>query len=245
MAGRRHLLRQSAVQSLLGWLTALYIRLVFATSRWRTVGGERPAELRRRGQPFIGALWHGRLLMMPTSWRRDWPIHVLISQHRDGELIARTVGHFGVGTIRGSTARGEREKGGRQALRALLTALRRGESVCITPDGPRGPRMRAGEGIVLLAKRTGAPMLPATFATSRGRLLGSWDRFLVALPFGRGVYIWGEPIAVAADADSDAVERARRALEAELNRITAEADRLCGRVPVEPAEAAPAGHARP
>ena len=127
-------------------------------------------------------------------------------------------------------------KGGAGALRAMLKALKAGDCVGITPDGPRGPRMRASDGIVNVARMSGAPILPATFGVSRGRVLGSWDRFLVAWPFGRGVIVWGQPIEVGRDADADALEDARARVEAGLNAVTREADRLSGRPPVEPAD---------
>ena len=156
---------------------------------------------------------------------------MLISQHRDGLLIAHTVAHFGIRTAAGSTTRG-----GAGALRTMLKALKAGEWVGITPDGPRGPRMRASDGIVHVARMAGVPILPATFGISRGRVLGTWDRFLVAWPFARGVIVWGDPIEVARDANDADVEAARQAVEDGLNAITAEADRLSDRAPIPPAE---------
>jgi hypothetical protein len=117
----------------------------------------------------------------------------------------------------------------------MVKALKAGDCVGITPDGPRGPRMRASDGAVALARLSGVPIIPATFGAARGRVLQSWDRFLVAWPFGRGVIVWGDPIDVARDADAAALGAARLRVENALNAITAEADRLTGRVPVEPA----------
>ena len=157
---------------------------------------------------------------------------MLISQHRDGQIIARTVGHFGIKTVAGSSS-----KGGAQALRAMVKALKAGDCVGITPDGPRGPRMRATDGAVALARLSGAPIIPATFGAARGKVLPSWDRFLVAWPFGRGVIVWGDPIEVPRDADAAQLDASRLRVEGALNAITAEADRLTGRAPVEPAMA--------
>ncbi len=173
------------VRGVLCAMAALYIRFVHATSRWHVEGGEHPAALWDRDAPFILAFWHGRLLLMPSCWRREKPIELLVSQHRDGQLIARTIGHFDLRTITGSTSRG-----GSAALRAMLRGLERGGSVGITPDGPRGPRMRATGGIADLARLSGAPILPVAFATSRRRVLGSWDRFLFAITFFRGFFVW-------------------------------------------------------
>jgi hypothetical protein len=224
------LTRSDRVRAALCWLGACYIRLVHASGRWQVVGGEIPAEFWRRGQPFILAFWHGRIMMMPYCWRRDKTINMLISYHRDGQFIARTVSHFGIDTVAGSSS-----KGGSAALRALLRSLKSGESVGITPDGPRGPRMRASDGVAQVARLSGAPVIPCAFSARRRILLGSWDRFTLALPFSDGLFIWGEPILVAADADAASLEAARQAVEAELTRVTQAADRAMGHQPVEPA----------
>lgn len=222
----KRLLKSDGPRRVLCWVGAQYIRLVWLTGRWRVVRGEVPKAYWRRGEPFILAFWHGRLLMMPYCWDRTRPIHMLISQHRDGRLISHTVSHFGIHTVAGSSS-----KGGLEALRAMLKRLKAGECVGITPDGPRGPRMRASEGVAAVARLSGVPVIPATYAVNRRRLLRSWDRFLVAWPFARGAIVWGEPIKVSREDDLDA---ARLAVEASLNAITAEADALCGLPGVEP-----------
>ncbi|MEX2450013.1 MAG: hypothetical protein WD407_04080, partial [Rhodospirillales bacterium] len=104
-----------------------------------------------------------------------------------------------------------------------------------TPDGPRGPRMRASDGIVTIARLAGAPIVPVSFGAARRRVLNTWDRFVLALPFSRGVIVWGDPIVIERDADDAKLDEARRAVEDALNAITAEADALCGCAPVEPA----------
>ena len=229
----KRLLRNDAVRGVLCALGAGYIRLVHATSRWRVEGGHIPAAYWDRGEPFIVAYWHGRILMMPYSWRRDRAMSLLISQHPDGQFIARLVGRFGLGTVAGSTRRG-----GTAALRAMLRVLKAGGHVGITPDGPRGPRMRASIGVVDVARLSGAAIVPAAYATSRRRVLSSWDRFVVALPFSRGVFVWGAAVEVPRDADAAACERLRRTLEERLNAATAEADRLVGQTAIEPAPVA-------
>jgi lysophospholipid acyltransferase (LPLAT)-like uncharacterized protein len=223
----KSLTRSDAVRGALCWLGACYIRLVYFSGRWQVEGGDSPAAFWQLQQPFILAFWHGRIMMMPYCWRRDRTINMLISQHKDGQFIARTVRHFGIDTVSGSSS-----KGGSAALRAMLRALKSGQSVGITPDGPRGPRMRASDGVVQVARLAGVPVIPCGFSAKRRRLLGSWDRFTVALPFSAGVFIWGQPIHVSADADLDA---ARHAIEAELTRVTQEADRRMGHEPVQPA----------
>jgi lysophospholipid acyltransferase (LPLAT)-like uncharacterized protein len=204
-----------------------YIRFVYLTNRWQIVGGDRPRRLRADGRPFIGAFWHGRMMLIPLAWRRMAPMHMLISAHRDGRLIAGAMTYFGIETIAGSTRRG-----GSSAIRTMLKRLGEGECVAITPDGPRGPAMTASLGIVNLARLAGVPIQPVTYATSRRRVLATWDRYHLALPFGRGVVLWGEPIEIAADLDIAGLEAARRLIETRLNEMVREADRLVGhRVP--------------
>ncbi len=229
MSTFKRILRADRTRRFIAFLIAQWIRLVFWTSRWQTQGGEIPRPFWDEGKPFILAFWHGRLMMAPMAWRRGASMNMLISANRDGRIIADAIKHFDLDTITGS-----KSKGGMAALRAMLRALGDGQNIGVTPDGPRGPAMRASPGIIAAARMTGAPILPLSYATTRRQLLGSWDRFHVALPFARGVFIWGEPIRVARDADAATQEAARLLLEERLNAITAAADRHCGQFPVEP-----------
>jgi len=110
----------------------------------------------------------------------------------------------------------------------MLKRLKEGGCVGITPDGPRGPAMNASLGIVNIACRAQVPIVPVTYATSRRRVLATWDRFHLALPFGRGVYLWGEPIEIAADLDETGLERARRLVEARMVDMVREAESRVG-----------------
>lgn len=222
--------KSTPVRLFVCWLAALYIRFVWVTSRWKMVGKDHLDDTFTNG-PAILCFWHGRLLMAPYTWQKPHPFRMLISAHRDGELIANTVAHFNIDWVKGSTS-----KGGAGALRSMVKALRSGEWVGITPDGPRGPRMRVSDGIVSLAKLSGVPILPVTYGIRRGKVLGSWDRFLAAFPFSSGVLIWGEPLNVPRDADEDELAKIREELENRLNAITREADEATARTPVEPAE---------
>ncbi len=226
----KRVLQSETLRRLFCWLASLYIRLAYNTSRWTIVGGDIPKRFWDEGKPFILGFWHGRLLMMPYCWDHRKTIYMLISEHRDGQLIAHTVGHFGIKWAAGSSTRG-----GVQALRTMVKALKQGDYVGITPDGPRGPRMRASDGVVNVARLSGVPVIPAAFGTTRCRRFSTWDRFLLAWPFGHGVIVWGDPIYVDRKAGSEAMESARRQVEDGLNAVTAEADRLSGRPLVEPA----------
>lgn len=220
---------------------AFYVRLVHATTRWDIRGAEWPETLWLQNRPFILSFWHGRLLMIPPVWPRNRQMHMLISQHRDGELIARAMDPFGIGTVRGSAAKaGKKDKGGSGALRSIVRQLKLNEYAGFTPDGPRGPRMRASTGVIAAARLARVPILPVTYAVKRRRVINSWDRFILPWPFNRGLYIWGEPIDVHSD-ETETPEQAALRLEAALNALSDRADALCGHPPIAPGDRLPAG----
>lgn len=231
MRATKRIVKSQTGQKLLAWLAACYIRFVGATTRW-TMDAKPVDNLLADGERAIACFWHGRLLMMPLAWKgRKTPIYMMISEHRDGLLIARTIAHMKLWTVGADS-----KTGSMSALREMKRCMESGGWVGITPDGPRGPRMRAKAGAVKLAQLSGRPLLPVTVGMSRRRVLGTWDRFVVAWPFGRGMFLFGDPIHVPRDADEAALEAARRELEDSLNAITREADRRLGVRPVEPAE---------
>ncbi len=233
----RQIRKSDGARRVVCWLVAVYIRLAWATGRWTIQNGAVPERFWREGKPFIIAFWHGRLLILPAMWPTTSKISMLISMHRDGELIARAIGYFGHGTVRGSAAKpgSNKEKGGAAALRGMLKALKANEYVGITPDGPRGPRMRATDGIVTVARVSGVPIIPCSYSARSRKVLGTWDRFIIPLPFTRGVIVWGEPIYIARDADAASQETARLTVEQGLNAVTLAADELMGVEPVAPA----------
>ena len=232
---RKRLLRSGPVQSSLAWLAAQFIRLLFLTTQWTVVCPPDTERCLAKGRPFIACFWHGRMIMMRAALPRGITMHVLISEHRDGQLISRALASLGVATVAASS-----RHGGAAALRSIHRLLARGESVGITPDGPRGPRMRAKPGAIKAAQLSGVPILPISGAVGRRQILGTWDSFCLPLPFSRGVIHWGEPIEVPRDADDAELERLRRLLEDHLNRLTADADRRFGQAAIAPAAENPA-----
>lgn len=200
------------------------IRALGATVRMRHHGD---AEQRRReaaGERFILAFWHRHLLLMPYAYRGR-RISVLVSRHRDGELIARTVARLGIDSSRGSTTRG-----GVAGMRELLRKARRGYDLAFTPDGPRGPAARVQPGVIAAAKATGFPIHPVALAASRCRRLATWDRFVLPLPLAAVHFVYGEPLSVPRRAP---VEPAAAELEARLGAAEATAERLAGRATCE------------
>ena len=225
----KRILNAPFVRVLLTWIAARYIKFVRSTGVWQIYGENIPDKLLEEGQPFIIAFWHGRLIMMAFSWKRSDLVNMLISSHRDGQLVAGMISHFGSKSVFGSSTRG-----GASAFIQLARLIRGGEIIGITPDGPRGPRMRVHEGVVALARITGAPILPLTVSSSFCHIVNSWDRFMFPFPFGKGVYLWGKPIYVLRDADDVAIEEKRLELENSLLALTQRADWLMNRPDVEP-----------
>lgn len=140
---------------------ASIIRLLGKTMRLTVCGADVVENLYREGQHIILAFWHGRQLMIPLAYHGR-EVHILISQHRDGELISRIMSRFGYHSVRGSSTRG-----GTAALRQLIKLGRSGVDLAITPDGPKGPRYVAQPGTIQIAKVTGLPILPLTFSCSK------------------------------------------------------------------------------
>ncbi len=216
----------SALATLAPPIAAVAVRALGATLRLTEEGVEALAPRWAAGQPLIYAVWHGRILMIPwltarmRRTRGARAVQVLASRSRDGEMVARWVSRFGLSAVRGSSSRG-----GAEALRALAASVRAGQDVAVVPDGPRGPSECLQAGLVVLAAVTGAPIVPLGFAARPARRLGSWDRFLVPMPFARAAVVFGPVATVRRGGDR---ETARAEVERALREVTATADRLVG-----------------
>ncbi len=222
----------------LSWLIALFIRLVRRTGRFEVRRGDIAARFWAEDKPFVAATWHGQNMILPTFWHNWREMRILVSKHGDGEIVAGVMHFLGVSTIRGAgVPKGEERaykqkgKGGAGALRAMVRALGENISIGLTADLPPGPARRAGEGIVMLARLSGRPIVPVA-ATTRARIqLNNWDKFTINLPFSRGALVWGEPIYVPRDATPEELEAARLSVENGLNAVALEAEEICGRAP--------------
>jgi lysophospholipid acyltransferase (LPLAT)-like uncharacterized protein len=142
-------------------------------------------------------------------------------------MLARVLERFGIEHAWGSST-----EGGSRGLRQLLRRLADGYDAGFTPDGPRGPRRRVKPGVLTAARLSGLPIVPVAFSARPMRRLGSWDRTLLPMPFGRGLFLYGEPIRIARDADDTELAAAAARLESDLDRLTDDADRAVG-VPTE------------
>lgn len=194
-------------------------RLLGMTLRFRTEGIERFEGLRCG---WIVTGWHGRSLLAANFFRKQGA-YVIISLSRDGEMQNRVFGWFGFKTIRGSTGRG----GARAAIESIKV-LRKGAGMTISPDGPRGPSGIVQSGVMLMAQKSGAALVPVGFSASPRWLAPTWDRYLIPWPFAKALLVFGEPLFVPTDATPDQVEALRLQLEGEMHRLQAEAERKLG-----------------
>jgi len=205
----KRFLSSQVLQWFLSAVGAAYVVLVRWTSRI-----DRPPP--PTGGPFIVAIWHGRLAMLHQLRFGDHDLVALISGHRDGQLISKCAWHFNIRSVFGSATRG-----GMVAVRQLIRLANQGHNMVITPDGPRGPRMRVNKGIIELARLGRLSILPAAIATSHGRELDTWDRFQVPRLFSRIAIRWGEPFQVTRDGN---IEDDAARLEAALTSLQRSAD---------------------
>lgn len=232
--------RSPFLRGVVARLGAGYIRLIMRTTRWRYDGEANRDALRSGRGKWIVPVWHGRVMLIPGERTKVLNATALISANRDGDIIAACVERFGVPAIRGSSRdrrKPDKEKGGAEVAAeavALLTGPQ-DATLVLTPDGPRGPRMRCQPGVAAISARTGVAVMPFACAVNPGVLLSSWDRFLLPLPFGRGGIVFGDPIPAPADQGRETLEAHRRRIEEALNDVTRRADLLAGREPVEPA----------
>lgn len=221
MSALKTFLKSRRAQSVAAFLLSLYIRLVYATSRKVRHIDKDALPYMQGDESGIFAFWHGRMMMMPLFCPPRRKMRVLISRHRDGLLISQVISHFGQATVSGSSS-----KGGKEAASEILRALEAGDNVSITPDGPRGPSQVAAKGVASLARMAKKPVLPVTFASTREKRLKSWDRFALALPFGRIVFCVGAPMVLSETAAGEDEETVCKQVEQTMNRLAEQAEAL-------------------
>jgi len=223
----------------LGLALAGYLRLVQRLNRFVVEPSDLESSLGVH-HPAVVAMWHGQHIMLPYARAPQMDkARAMVSRHGDADLQAVALRRLGVLPVRGSGAKGDRvrEKGGARALIALRKELEMGATVAMTADVPKIARI-AGLGIVTLGRISGRPIVPVAVVTSRRIDFKSWDRASIGLPFGRGAIVIGEPIRVAANADAEAMETARLAVQDGLDAAHARAYALIGDVD-------PGAHLRP
>jgi lysophospholipid acyltransferase (LPLAT)-like uncharacterized protein len=195
------------------WLIAFGFRLLQIWARTLRYAIDDRANV--LGKPvagnYIAALWHNRLLLISFVLKKffpDRPGAGLISASRDGDLIADVTQRFGFDVVRGSSSRM-----GATALLELSEILASGRDVLLTPDGPRGPAYELGPGIIFLAQKTGAPVVPVNMEYSSCWRVKSWDRFIIPRPFSKVRVIIGQPQQIRSTSTPEEFENARLRLQ--------------------------------
>lgn len=195
----------------------------FPFVRCEREGAENYLQFRRQGKGVIFVFWHGHLLPL-VHFHRNEGIVVLVSEHKDGEYIARVIRRHGFGTARGSSTRG-----GVKGLKAILRAAREDRDLAFTPDGPRGPRHSFKWGALVASQLTSLPLITVAVGADRAWYLKSWDRFMIPKPFSSLRIRYGEPRWLPREAPEEVLAGVARELEDRLKQDTLE---------LNPAEAA-------
>lgn len=205
-------IRASRGSRMAGYLAGYAMKLWGITLRYEVNGKPGVSAPKIAPAPVIFALWHNRIFTMPPIWRRTGGAVrksvVLTSASKDGTTLATAMSMFGLGAIRGSSSR--------RAVSALIgmkKALREGFDVCVTPDGPKGPRYAVQPGVIKIAQSTGAEIIPIHIRYSAAWRFKTWDRFVIPKPFSKVSVTFDKPHRIAPELDSDGFESARIALE--------------------------------
>jgi lysophospholipid acyltransferase (LPLAT)-like uncharacterized protein len=196
----------------------LLIKFVGKTIRYETEGWENFERIEQSGKIPIYCFWHNRIFA-GTYFFRNRGIVVITSQSFDGEYIARFIRRFGYGAVRGSSTRG-----GTGALIEMIRLMKRGLPTGFTVDGPKGPKYVAKSGAVLLAKKTGNPMMPFVVETENFWTINSWDKLRIPKPFTRARVFIAEPVYVAAEASEIGIENKRLELQSKLDELVADGE---------------------
>lgn len=229
------LLRSDGVQVVLGWVLGVYLQVILRTVRWRheNLACVEPV-LADESRGAIGLMWHGRiplsLSVAPQWWRKQ--AKILVSPSADGEFIARALHMSRFGTIRASSAKKGDAAKARQAVAAIREAVawvKGGGGLVISPDGPRGPNEVMAPGALQIARRSGQPVFLMGIAAAPAARMGSWDRAMVAAPFGRGAVVWDGPLHVPADADDALIDTLLADWSARLSALTRQAEAMVER----------------
>jgi len=205
-------IKGSRSSRILGYLAAAAMKLWSLTLRYRVNGEPGLRAPSVNSHPVIFALWHNRIFTMPPVWRRTGgkmrSTVVLTSASKDGTTLATAMKVFGLGAIRGSSSR--------RAVSALIgmkKALREGHDVCITPDGPKGPRYTVQPGLIKIAQTSETEIVPIHITYSSAWRLKSWDRFVIPKPFSLVSVTFDEPRKIRKGISEEDFEAERLALE--------------------------------
>lgn len=233
------LLSSPIIQTTIAGVLASYMSFVKLTTKWEVRHRERAEPAWALESGVLCCFWHGRLLMAYHAWPKKGAqqVSVLVSRSVEGDVIDKTISHHNLLPIRGSSENKtkKKSKGSLKAFRLMLKHVKLGKCVAITPDGPRGPLQRTEPGTLHLARAAGVPIVTLSWATQKRVVMKSWDKFILPLPFGRGVITYGELIHVPRETDDEGLVHYMHLLEDTMTALNDEVDIACGHEPITPA----------
>ena len=190
------ILKNYFVKKFLSLVGALYVYIVYVSSKKIFINKTSFDKLILENESFIYALWHDQLLLSPLTWQTKKRIDILISKHKDGDIIADLIKYHGFNSIRGSTNNPykEKEKNTISSIRKIIKTLRGNVSIGITPDGPRGPRHKVSEGTINISRISNKKILPMALDYKKKWVLSTWDKFIIPKPFNKICIVWGDPL---------------------------------------------------
>ena len=207
--------KTSAGQKLIGFLFYFITKLISLSIRWEYFEQSKKSKIFDNRYKYIFCCWHNKLFLGPHLLPRNRVINALQSSHSDGMITSLAFQYLGMNVILGSS-----KKGGMQAFRKMVKSLQLGESIAITPDGPKGPKEKVKDGIIKLAQMTNTPIIPLVWATRKFKIINSWDNFVLPYPFSKGIYSFGKPIYIEKKINISKFELERKNLENEIKRLT-------------------------
>jgi lysophospholipid acyltransferase (LPLAT)-like uncharacterized protein len=216
------------IQELICTFLSAYMRLVYLTSKNIFVGEEKAIAVIRSNKTIILSFWHNRLMMVPflankiTAGAKDvsnFRFMTLASKHGDGRFVGRTMEKFNFISVLGSTNDGRKKSRGidLKSLRQIFAGFKKGNSLGMTPDGPRGPNQKINGEIVNIARISGAVIFPISYSSSLFKELNSWDKFKIPLPFSTLCFYVEDGISVAKETDEKEIEKIENFLTERMN----------------------------
>ena len=202
------------------------------TGKWNIDHHKDAETILNNNKGAIPVFWHGRLMMMPMAKPIDTKMNIIVSKNAIGDLAEKVTQYFNIHLIRGSSRnpnKPHKDKGGSLALKHIYKCLENDECVAFTPDGPKGPYMKFKAGAILAAKQTGKPIIPVSFSCEKGKNIKSWDHFLIAKLFSKGIIKSDQPIYLNDDMSPTQIDKDISKVENILKELTYQCDKEMGR----------------
>ncbi|MCP5063044.1 MAG: lysophospholipid acyltransferase family protein [Ignavibacteriae bacterium] len=198
-----------------------FINVLLRTLRISEVKNKKLEDLEKENKNYVLAFWHGTMLL-PWYLKKNENFYTIISKSKDGEILSRVLTNWNYNVERGSSS-----KGGSEVLNVLIDKAKSGSSISITPDGPRGPEKELKAGAVIIAKKTGIPLVLLGIRISKKVKLSSWDKFQIPYPFAKVSAVYSEPIFIDKDLSYQETDEMIKKVSIELNSLQKEAEQYC------------------